>query len=170
MHAVMSSCLCKSREGMLLPFEIEPVKDREDTPVDTLHIHKADHRPRPAPDFDTASFHHIRGAQPFPLTPRTREEGHQLRQISLQTAHELRLHRLPPPSDLPGRGQAWVRLGHDEGELLPVESPPEGARKEVMYRIWEDQNIFALGVDDGTRKNTGGFYPAAKSHHRGSRY
>ena len=96
---VMSRDLCKLAKGALAPFQVKPVKDGENNPLDTLHIHKAHHRAGPAADFDEAPLNHVRRPELPPEVTWTLEEREQLGQIPEELRHQRRVGVLPPAGE-----------------------------------------------------------------------
>jgi len=94
---VMSSRLCKLAKSALRPFQVKPVKNRKDNPLDTLHVHETDHGPRPPTHFDETPLNHIRRPQCPPEGAWALEECQQLWQVPQQPHDELRI-RVPPPT------------------------------------------------------------------------
>lgn len=109
----MSSCSCKLVKGVLLPFQVKPVKDRKDNPLHTLHSHETDHRPRPPPHFHEVAFNHIvvRSRRQSAL-----KERQQLGEIPEQPRDQRRLG-VPPPTH--------EGLGLRDG-LRPTRCPIDG--------------------------------------------
>jgi len=60
---VMSSGLCKNLEGAVAPFQIKPVKDRVDDPVDAGHVDEAHHRSGAPSDLYENPLDHVRRPQ-----------------------------------------------------------------------------------------------------------
>jgi hypothetical protein len=71
----MSSRLCKSVEGAVTPFQIEPLEYRVDDAVDTCHVDETDRAP---PHLHKNSFNDAGGPQLPPQMAREAEEGQQL--------------------------------------------------------------------------------------------
>ena len=65
-YVVTSSCLCKKSEGAGFPFQVKAMEDGVDDSVDTLHVHKADHRTGPPPHFYETTFDNVGSPQLFP--------------------------------------------------------------------------------------------------------
>src|ERR1044071_8744557 len=63
---VTSSCLCKNAEGAGFPFQVKAMEDGVDDSVDTLHVHKADHRSGAPPYFYKTTLNDIGGPQLLP--------------------------------------------------------------------------------------------------------
>src|SRR5438132_1396744 len=84
---VTSSCLCKYREGVGFPFQVESLEDGVDDAVDAFYVDKANHGPGAAADFDKAALDHVGGTQFPPQMPGKGEHRQQFRKIALQAAH-----------------------------------------------------------------------------------
>src|SRR5260370_8907551 len=69
---VTSSCLCKQVEGASLPFQVKSLEDGVDDTVDAFYVHKANHGPGAAADFDKTTLDHVGGA---PLAPQGPGKG-----------------------------------------------------------------------------------------------
>ena len=59
---VSSSHLCKQVEGAGSPFQVAPAKGRVSDSIDTLNLHKADHRSRSSAYFHETELDDVGGA------------------------------------------------------------------------------------------------------------